>query len=102
MARQSEEVRRISKLLYGNKLRLEIGAAIARAEPGLVFARGLGGELGVPDSMVHEELKKLAQAGILSMHPRPTGQQIQYYERLPSPFWDGCRALVEHLRTSTR
>ncbi|HEX9776119.1 MAG TPA: hypothetical protein VGB83_11150 [Actinomycetota bacterium] len=94
-----DELRTRSKLLFGNKLRAEIGALIAVAEPGVIYARELAQCLHVADSQVQPELKRLTQAGLLVQMPKPAGQSIQYYERMPHPYWEACRAVVVHERS---
>lgn len=92
-----ERIREVSKALYGNRYRLEVAAAVAQWEPGVVHARALATELRVPDNVVQGELKHFASAGILvplGRHPR---QRTVDYERMPSPYWSSARELLDSL-----
>jgi predicted signal transduction protein with EAL and GGDEF domain len=97
MANQ-EEVRKLSKRLFGNRYRLEVAAAIADAEPSVVYARALAEQLQAPANLVGEELHTLADVGLLVLLPRPRGQQQQEFERMPSSYWQLARDFVAELR----
>ncbi len=87
------DLRERSKLLFGNRYRLEIGEMIARSS--VVTAREIARDLGLADSVVRAELLRLSAAGLLVPSPMPTRER--YYERVADPFWDYCAA--ELMRT---
>lgn len=93
-----EEVRKLSKRLFGNRYRLEIAAAIAEAEPSVVYARALAEQLQAPANLVGEELHTLAEAELLVLLPRPRGQQQQEYQRMASSYWELARRLLDELK----
>ncbi len=97
---QMEELREFSKKLYGGSYRLEVAARIAAAEPGIVTAPDLTADLSLPAenyTVVRLELEKLAQIGLLLRLPKPRGQRIQEYERMPSEFWEASRKVLEEV-----
>lgn len=93
-----DEIRRISKNLLGNRYRLEVAAAIARAEPAVVSAQAMATELGIAQNLIRAELLKLADAGLVLRLPRVSGQQLQEYQRLESVFWGAMVDLFAEFR----
>jgi predicted transcriptional regulator len=96
------EVRRISKLLLGSRYRLEVAAAIAGADPGVVHVREVAADLGLTDNLVRLEFQHFEEAGVLLRLERPQGQQRQYFERMPSAYWELVRVLAEDAERSER
>lgn len=88
-----EQLRHFSKLVFGNKDRLEVAAAIARSPDGFVNATDLQRELQLAQSRVRNQLVAFAEAGLLSTFPK-AGPKL-WYQRLDSPLWDTCLALYE-------
>lgn len=84
----------MSKLLFGNQDRLEVGVAVARSEDGLVNATDLGLELGIAQPRVRNQLVALEKAGLLDRMPR-SGDVKQWFLRRESPFWDACLVLYK-------
>lgn len=82
-----------SKLVLGNKDRLEVCAAIAESEDGLVNATDLQAEIGIAQSRIRNQLVALAEGDLLIAHPRDAGKQ--WYQRRDSAFWPACIALYE-------
>jgi hypothetical protein len=96
----TQELRRISKALFGSRYRLEVAAAVAAAEPNVVYVHGLGERLGLADNLVRLEIGHFEEAGLLIRLPRPPGQQHQHYERMPSSYWHLARLLLDELEPS--
>jgi|SRR6266496_2484157 predicted transcriptional regulator len=94
---ESNRVRENSKILLGSSYRLEVAAAVAQAEPGVVHVRGLADQLALKDNLVSLEIGHFERAGLLVRLPKPKGQQQQDYERMPSVFWEMSRALHQEL-----
>lgn len=86
-----ESLRKFSKTLLGNRYRLEISLAIARQPNGQVSARGLSRELGLSDSLVQPEVKRLAELGLLRRLPRHGVERV--YERRPFNYWSAIVGL---------
>jgi hypothetical protein len=96
----SSEIRRTSKILYGTSYRLEVAAVVARAEPGVVSVGDVLALVEVPGenaSVVRKELEALTNAGLLTRLPRPHGQKVQEYERLPNDYWESARSIYDQL-----
>lgn len=51
--------------------------------------------------VIRRELETLAQAGIIVRLPRPRGQRIQEYERLPSEYWGAARSVLAEVVRAT-
>ncbi len=84
----------MSKLLFGNQDRLEVGVAVARSKDGAVNATDLGLELGIAQPRVRNQLVALEKAGLLDRMPK-SGDLKQWFLRSESPFWDVCLVLYE-------
>lgn len=87
----TRHTRRMSKLLFGNSVRLAVAVAIAKADTD-VYAHGLARDLGVNDNQVASELKNFEQAGLLErVDPDPAAQPYRrrpvLYRPRPSIFW---------------
>lgn len=82
-----DHVRRISKLLFGNRLRLETAAAIATDPGEALYARALAQRLDINDNQAAAELKTLERAGLLERVPHDAGGPTVLYRRVPSAYW---------------
>ncbi|HYV15246.1 MAG TPA: hypothetical protein VE972_04435 [Conexibacter sp.] len=87
------QLRKRSKVVYGNADRLEVAYAVMQSSSRVVHAQELAQTLGITASRVRAQLLALVDAGLMVMLPR-TGQ-TQDYERLDDPFWDSVSAIVE-------
>lgn len=91
---QSPRVQKLSTIVFGQKHRLAVMAAIAQGD-GLVNPTDLALELGHPaQSAVQTPLRDLTEAGLIT---RQDGMGRVYYRRNPHPIWD---AALELLRTA--
>jgi DNA-binding MarR family transcriptional regulator len=88
-------VTELSKLLFGNRDRVLVAAAVADAEAGTLFARALAGATGLTDSRVQKQLKQFEAAGLLVRMPQVGGERCVFYERRPSAYWDAAIALAQ-------
>lgn len=98
------DIRQVSKLLFGNRLRLELAVAIALSD-GVVFARQLAEELGVNDNQVAPELRNFAQAGLLERiedrrNNDAVGRPRVLYSRRDSSFWGSATKFLDELRAA--
>lgn len=82
-----------SKVLFGNKDRLEVAAAIADSEDGLVNATDLSEEIGLVQSRVRNQLVAMAEVGLLIK--LPSSDLKRWYQRVDSPFWQTSCHLYE-------
>jgi hypothetical protein len=88
-----EQVRRKSKILFGNSDRVQVADAIHRSEDGAVNATDLASELDLPNPRVRAQLLAFAEAGLLTPHVKGPGKH--WYLRAPSMYWAACHALME-------
>lgn len=79
------ELRRCSKLLFGNADRLEVAVAVAASSSGVVFAQELADELGISPPRVRTQLLAFTEAEVMTKLPRY--DRVQSYERRDHPFW---------------
>lgn len=81
-------LREQSKVFFGNKNRLEVLAAIAESEDGVVNATDLHWDLHLSHSRVRSQLVALTKFGLLT--EGPDDEKKRWYVRQESPFWDLC------------
>lgn len=93
-ARERERLRERSKLVFGNKDRLEVIAAIAQNADDLISGTDLELEIGMSQSRVRKQLVALAEAGLLTAFPR-SGDVRRWYRRNDSPLWEFGLSLYE-------
>jgi hypothetical protein len=86
-----EQIRARSRALFGNLDRLEVAAAIAASDDGVVNATDLQWELRIANNRVRAQLVGLADLGFLQQVS--TEARKRYYVRLKSPFWSMCLEL---------
>jgi hypothetical protein len=84
-----EHVRANSKVLLGNKDRLEVAVAIALSEDHAVNATDLADELRLVNSRVRTQLLAFAKVELLSEMPGG-GELKRWYVRQENPFWQFC------------
>lgn len=89
--------RRVSSLLFGNRHRLELLAALAESEDGRVNLSLLADEQGVPPSVYYGPIKDLMIAGVVTKLPQISRERRRWYERSGDGFWDSVRQLLGHL-----
>ncbi len=96
---QSTRVQELSAIVFGQKHRLALMAAIAQSD-GLVNPSDLAEELGFrAQSAIQTPLKDLVAAGLIT---RQEGVGRVHYRRNPSSLWEGAlelltRALAENV-----
>ncbi len=89
---EREYLRSQSKLLLGNRDRLEVGMAIARSKSDMVNAVDLSYAVGLPNNRVRAQLRALTTVGLLQEMPRDGSGRV-WYVRCVSGFWDACLEL---------
>jgi hypothetical protein len=87
-----ERVRGGSKVLFGNRDRLEVAVAIALSEDKAVNATDLADELRLVNSRVRTQLLAFAKVELLSEMPAG-GELKRWYVRQDNPFWQSCLGL---------
>ncbi|WP_425437091.1 ArsR/SmtB family transcription factor [Mycobacterium aquaticum] len=88
---QSERVQELSRVVFGQKHRLAVMAAIAQSD-GLVNPSDLAMELGfAAQSAIQQPLKDLTTAGLIT---RQDGMGRVYYRRNPHTIWDAAIELL--------
>jgi predicted ArsR family transcriptional regulator len=91
-----EELRNVSKALFGSRYRLEAARAVAGGSD-VLYAREIAQQLGVGDNQAQLELRHFEAAGLLERLDRVPGQRQQYYRRRASDFWALAEALHDEL-----
>jgi hypothetical protein len=91
-----DEVRKISKALFGSRYRLEAANAVAVGGD-VLYAREIAQRVGVGDNQAQLELRHFQTAGLLFRLDRVVGQRQQYYQRRDSEFWALARGLHDEL-----
>ena len=89
-----DSLRMQSKTLFGNRDRLEVVVAIARAESDAVNAADLAYLLGLPNNRIRAQLQALASVGLLEAMPRDGSGRIWFIRR-QSGFWTACVELSD-------
>lgn len=88
---QSERVQELSRIVFGQKHRLAVMAAIAQSD-GLVNPSDLAVELQFQaQSAIQQPLKDLTAAGLLT---RQDGMGRVYYRRNPHALWNAALDLL--------
>jgi hypothetical protein len=87
----------VSKHLFGNQDRLLVAAAIARAEPGALYAQALAELSGMTEKRVGLQLPHFLSAGLLTKLPKVGSERRIYYERRESAFWSLCASLATEI-----
>ena len=98
MLMQLSTLRDLSALVFGNKHRLELLAAIVEAGASGVSARDLSSRMNVPPSLLTPQMKALERRGLVQrIGPSPGGDRRVFYAAMPSPLWTGMAKMVEDL-----
>ncbi len=88
---QSGRVQELSRVVFGQKHRLALMAAIAQSD-GLVNPSDLAMELGfAAQSAIQQPLRDLTTAGLIT---RQDGMGRVYYRRNPHTIWDAAVELL--------
>jgi predicted component of type VI protein secretion system len=93
---QNDEIRAVSKALFGSRYRLEAANAVATGGD-VLYAREIAQRLAVGDNQAQLELRHFEGAGLLLRLDRVAGQRQQYYQRRDSEFWRLARALYDEV-----
>jgi len=93
VGRIREELRRISKDVFGRTYRLEILAAVELIGPP-IWARDLAGTVGLAENVVSTELSACARLGALQHFPARHDRR-KLYQPLDHPIWAFAAALVQ-------
>jgi len=94
-----EDVRALSKTLFGGSYRLEVACAVLSGD--LISLTSFYQELRNPPSLscVAKELKTLESAGLIVRQPSLSGMREVFYIAVESPFWETCRHIMATSRT---
>jgi hypothetical protein len=87
-----ERLRERSKLLMGNRDRLEVAVAVAASQDGWVNATDISWELGMANNRVRANLLTFVAGELLDTAPVPRSGR-RWFIRRPSPFWSLCTEL---------
>jgi hypothetical protein len=93
----SDQIRDLSKGLFGNRYRLEIAAEIAQLDGDLFHAKELADNLGIAHNVVSEQLKSFVDVGVCEDIPSVRGQRHRFFRRLDSKYWSGCLVILEQV-----
>jgi hypothetical protein len=92
-----ERVRRTSKVLVGNRYRLEIASAVAQLQSDIFHAKELADALGLPLNVVSQQVKAFVTVGVCEDVPAVAGQRQRFFRRVPCSYWTGCAVLLDEL-----
>jgi len=93
IGRIRQQLRVVSKSLFGKLYRLEVIAAIgATRDP--IWSRGMAQALHLPENQVSAELKTLAKLGALHDFPSQHDRR-KLYQLAPHPLWIFVRTLLK-------
>lgn len=92
---QREQLRAVSRNVFGQRYKLELLLEIARAEDGIVCLTDLASALEVTMSSLQRPFEGLAAAGLISPLP-DTDSRFRYYLRNPSSIWGLAYELSGH------
>jgi hypothetical protein len=88
-----ERLRERSKVLMGNRDRLEIAVAIAVSEDRAVNATDISRQLGIAPNRVRANLLAFAHVGLLDQLPPQSGRR--WFIRRSNTFWSLCLDLYQ-------
>jgi len=100
-----DALRQVSKSLLGNRLRLEVGAAIAESQDGLLYGREVARLLDVADNQALSELRHFTAAGLVDELPMLADQKRRYFRRRyseDSSLWPRWLGLFEEIADLAR
>ncbi|MFE2750531.1 hypothetical protein ACFXGA_00855 [Actinosynnema sp. NPDC059335] len=89
--------RRASLLVFGNRYKLELLAALATAGQEGVNLSALADEQGVSASVYYGPVEDLLQAGLAEKLPRQLPDRRRWYRRTEGAVWQSLRTLAEEL-----
>jgi hypothetical protein len=84
-------------VLFGNRYRLELLAALAEAGDDGVNLSQLSYDQGVSASVYYGPIRHLMSAGLVDRLGRTTGDRRCWYRRRKYRFWDCVRSLASEL-----
>jgi hypothetical protein len=91
--------RRASLLLFGNRHRLELIAALAGADDDGVNLSELAVRQGVKASVYYAPVNGLLRAGLVEKLPQRLPDRRRWYRRTGDAVWEPMRMLAEGLAT---
>jgi hypothetical protein len=94
-----DELRGLSSVMFGNRYRLELVAALAlaRSTEGICLTRLAGSRGGLAASVFYPSARSLVAAG-LARRVRMTGpERLVLYARRQGPAWKGLRRMMKDL-----
>ena len=93
----ASDIRRLSSRLFGNAHRLEVAASIARQLGKPVNSKGIAAEGALDYNRVQEQVRLLAEAGLLVPDFDP-GSRFKDYRPVETVYWSLALRLLEELR----
>lgn len=88
-----EDLRAVSRRIFGKQHRLEITALISAQEPP-IWSRRLAQSLKIGENQAASEITNLAQFGALQRFPAQHDRR-KIYQPVPHPIWGFSRQLLE-------
>jgi hypothetical protein len=95
-----EELRGMSRQVFGKQHRLEIIALISAQEPP-VWSRRLARSLGIGENQAASEIANLAELGALQRFPAEHDRR-KIHQPVPHPIWGFSRQLLEDTIRASR
>lgn len=91
--------RRASLLVFGNRHKLELLAALAVAADGRVNLSELASEQQVAASVYYAPVNDLLRAGLVEKLPRTLPDRRRWYRRVEGTVWECMRSFAAELAT---
>ena len=97
-----DELRGLSSVMFGNRYRLELVAALALAKSteGICLTLLAGSRGGLSASVYYPPVRSLVSAGLARRVRASGGERRVLYARRQGPAWKGLRRLMEDLEVS--
>ena len=89
--------RRVSALLFGNRHKLELLAALAEADDRGVNLSLLADDQGVSSSVYYGPLRELMAAGLVRRLNCVPGDRRRWYQRADHPIWNAAGSVLAEL-----
>jgi hypothetical protein len=94
-----DELRGLSSVMFGNRYRLELVAALALAKSteGICLTLLAGSRGGLPASVYYPSARSLVSAGLARRVRMASPERLVLYARRQGPAWKGLRQMMKDL-----
>jgi hypothetical protein len=96
---QQSAIRQLSKVVFGNRHKLEILAGIGKQSDGIFYVQQLADELSIPSTTVRPVVKGLTNL-VDELPAGGSATSPHYHRRLEHPIWQMTVDLLHDLRAA--